>query len=240
MCLDLTSSLYKANREISLKCTADGVKTPNGSKCLRNALQTPWCDVWTQFPQPLFSLPLAYHQLHGAAQFPPAMVLCTDSLFSSVRLPCFEISFFFFFFQSAPYPTPNLHTVSDLAPSQSWRLSSGVTSSRWHSVPSPCVCHALSLISCDVLNLSSHPTFVVVVQSLSHIWPFVTMWTIACQAPLSFTLSWSLLRSMSIELVMLPNYPNLLYYYNYFLYSPSLLHYGFQRAKIIFSISFSL
>ena len=147
---------------------------------------------------------------------------------------------FFFFFQSAPYPTPNLHTVSDLAPSQSWRLSSGVTSSRWHSVPSPCVCHALSLISCDVLNLSSHPTFVVVVQSLSHIWPFVTMWTIACQAPLSFTLSWSLLRSMSIELVMLPNYPNLLYYYNYFLYSPSLLHYGFQRAKIIFSISFSL
>ena len=69
-------------------------QNPNGSKWLQNALQTLWCDVWTQFPQPLSSLPLSYHQLHVAPQFPPAMVLCTDSLFSSAWLPHFGISFF--------------------------------------------------------------------------------------------------------------------------------------------------
>ena len=31
----------------------------------------------------------------------------------------------------------------------------------------------------------------VVVQSLSHVWLFVTPWTAACQASLSFTISWS-------------------------------------------------
>ena len=44
--------------------------------------------------------------------------------------------------------------------------------------------------------------FVVVVQLLSHIWLFVTQWTLACQASLSFTLSWTLLKLMSIELGM--------------------------------------
>ena len=37
---------------------------------------------------------------------------------------------------------------------------------------------------------------VVVVQSLSRVWLFVTPWTAACQAPLSFTISWSLLKFM--------------------------------------------
>ena len=45
----------------------------------------------------------------------------------------------------------------------------------------------------------------VVVQSLSHVHLFVTPWTAACQASLSFTTSWSLLRFMSIELVTLSN-----------------------------------
>ena len=45
-----------------------------------------------------------------------------------------------------------------------------------------------------------------VVQSLSHIWLFVTPWTAASQAPVSFTVSWSLLQFMSIELVMLSNH----------------------------------
>ena len=48
--------------------------------------------------------------------------------------------------------------------------------------------------------------FVVVVQSLSHVHLFVTPWTAACQASLSFTTSWSLFRFMSIELVMLSNH----------------------------------
>ena len=48
--------------------------------------------------------------------------------------------------------------------------------------------------------------FVVVVQSLSRVQLFVTSWTVACQAPLSSTVSWSLLKFMSIELVVLSNH----------------------------------
>ena len=47
--------------------------------------------------------------------------------------------------------------------------------------------------------------FVVVIQSLSHIQLFVTPWTAACQAFLSFTISRRLLKLMSIELVMPSN-----------------------------------
>ena len=46
-----------------------------------------------------------------------------------------------------------------------------------------------------------------VVQSLSCVRPFVTPWTAAHQASLSFTISWSLFKLMSIELVMPSNYP---------------------------------
>ena len=42
----------------------------------------------------------------------------------------------------------------------------------------------------------------VVVHLLSHVWLFVTPRTAACQAALSFTISWSLLKLVSIELVM--------------------------------------
>ena len=47
---------------------------------------------------------------------------------------------------------------------------------------------------------------VVIVQSLSHVWLFVTPWTAACQATLSFTSSWCLLKFMSTESVMLSNH----------------------------------
>ena len=47
---------------------------------------------------------------------------------------------------------------------------------------------------------------IVVVQSLSRIWPFATPWTAACQDPLSFTISQSLLKHLSIESVMLSNH----------------------------------
>ena len=42
--------------------------------------------------------------------------------------------------------------------------------------------------------------------SLSCVWLFVTSWTAACQASLSFTISQSLLKLMSIELMMPPNH----------------------------------
>ena len=47
---------------------------------------------------------------------------------------------------------------------------------------------------------------VAVVQSLSHVRLFVTPWTAGGQASLSFTISWSLLRFMSIESVMPSNH----------------------------------
>ena len=46
----------------------------------------------------------------------------------------------------------------------------------------------------------------VVVQSLSHVELFGRPWTAACQAPLSSTVSQSLLKFMSIESVMLSNH----------------------------------
>ena len=39
-------------------------------------------------------------------------------------------------------------------------------------------------------------------RDISHVWLFVTPWTAACQASLSFTISRSLLKRVSIELVM--------------------------------------
>ena len=44
------------------------------------------------------------------------------------------------------------------------------------------------------------------VQSLSHVWLFVTPWTTACQASLSITNSQSLLKLMSIKSVMPSNH----------------------------------
>ena len=47
--------------------------------------------------------------------------------------------------------------------------------------------------------------YIVVVQSLSYVRLFATPWTAACQASLYFTSSQSLLKFMSIELVILCN-----------------------------------
>ena len=44
------------------------------------------------------------------------------------------------------------------------------------------------------------------VQLLSHVRPFATPWTAAHQASLSFTISWSLIKLMSVESVMLSNH----------------------------------
>ena len=46
----------------------------------------------------------------------------------------------------------------------------------------------------------------IVVQSLSHVRLFVTPWTASCQASLSFTISQSLLKLMSIESVRPSNH----------------------------------
>ena len=49
-------------------------------------------------------------------------------------------------------------------------------------------------------------TIAIVVQLLSCIWLFATPWTTACQASLSITDSWSLLKVMSIESMMPSNH----------------------------------
>ena len=46
----------------------------------------------------------------------------------------------------------------------------------------------------------------VVVQLLSHVQLFLTLWTVARQASLSITISLSLLKLMSIELVVSSNH----------------------------------
>ena len=59
------------------------------------------------------------------------------------------------------------------------------------------------------------------VQSLSHVWLFATLWTVAHQASLSITNSQSIPKPMSIELVMLSNH---LILYRPLLLLPSIFH----------------
>ena len=49
-------------------------------------------------------------------------------------------------------------------------------------------------------------SLIAVVQLLSHVQLFATLWTAVCQASLSFTISQSLLKLISIELVMPSNH----------------------------------
>ena len=70
----------------------------------------------------------------------------------------------------------------------------------------------------------------VVVQPLSHVWLYVTPWTAAHQAPLSFTVSHSLLKFMSIESVMLFNH---LIFCRPLLFLPSI----FPSLRVFFSES---
>ena len=53
---------------------------------------------------------------------------------------------------------------------------------------------------------SWHLLWAVVAHSLSHVWLFETPWTVTRQASLSITISWSLLKLMSIESVMPSNH----------------------------------
>ena len=47
---------------------------------------------------------------------------------------------------------------------------------------------------------------VVIVQLLSHVWVIANPWTVACQASMTFTISWSLLKLMFI-VSMMPSNP---------------------------------
>ena len=81
------------------------------------------------------------------------------------------------------------------------------------SFMTPCLHTSIPFIS-SLLHIYIHvcvcvflwKMYAVVVQSLSRVWLFVTLWTAACQASLSFTISWSLHRLMPIDSVMPSNY----------------------------------
>ena len=66
----------------------------------------------------------------------------------------------------------------------------------------------LDLLSTEVGSIHTHGLYVFIssVQSLSRVRFLVTSWTIARQASLSITNSWSLLKLMSIQLMMPSNH----------------------------------
>ena len=82
----------------------------------------------------------------------------------------------------------------------------------WHAQDFVCVCppRICFLESCGSSIIKSHcpskSDSLSLVQSLSHVWLFVTPWTAAHQASLSITNSQSLLRLRSIKLVMPSNH----------------------------------
>ena len=78
----------------------------------------------------------------------------------------------------------------------------------WSGLPFPSpVDHILSELSTYCLfNLYAESVQFHSVQSLSHIWLFVTPWTATCQASLSITNSQNLLKLMSIASVMPSNH----------------------------------
>ena len=80
----------------------------------------------------------------------------------------------------------------------------------------PCQCVFIIIINIFTMSIFLNRTWgklffsywasVVVFHLLGHVRLFPTPWTTACQAPLSFTVSWSLLRFMSIESMMPSNH----------------------------------
>ena len=62
--------------------------------------------------------------------------------------------------------------------------------------------HPISISFVESLQIALWNNSVNSVQSLSHVQLFATPWTTACQASLSITNSWSLLKFMSVELAI--------------------------------------
>ena len=75
----------------------------------------------------------------------------------------------------------------------------------WSSGLSWDTCFLVLFYKC-LFCLTQQGQGVVVVPSLSRLQLFVTPWTAACQASLSFNVFWSLLKLISIDLVMPSNH----------------------------------
>ena len=98
-------------------------------------------------------------------------------------------------------------------------------------------------LSCASRNVEQYlwslPKIVVyVVQSLSRVWLFATTWTAAHQASLSFTISQSLLKVMSIESVMASNHDHTP---NQYMRAPNLSSFWPQSdTAFTFSVDFTI
>ena len=71
---------------------------------------------------------------------------------------------------------------------------------------SPFVCVTILILKMEEKRNIFGTFVVVIVQLLSHAWLFVTLWTAARQASLSFTISWSLFKLMSTKSAMPSNH----------------------------------
>ena len=69
-----------------------------------------------------------------------------------------------------------------------------------------CTSHSSWQVSTETSTELAQDIVIVVVQSLSHVWLFATTWTAAQQASLSFIISRSLLKLLSIESVIPSNH----------------------------------
>ena len=99
---------------------------------------------------------------------------------------------------------PNAFMISAHNASSAWSIFSALSP----GLPS-CLLLILASRSFSPRNPPwlSNLCFVVVVQSISCVWPFATLWTAGYQTPVSFTISQSLLKLKSIEWVMPSNHP---------------------------------
>ena len=71
--------------------------------------------------------------------------------------------------------------------SLSWRLSKGLKRGEFQVELCEVLTRHVPTLNLDPVKMLFHICFV---QWLSHVWLFATLWTAACQASLSFTISW--------------------------------------------------
>ena len=138
-----------------------------------------------------------------------ACVICTRILFYSL--------FSGHILQHAELPQPGIKPVPPAVEAHS--LNQWTTRNSWvHATPASSP--STQLLSCSLQSILGWPSFhrqkavsphqpltgCISVQSLSHVRLFVTSFTASHQASLSIINSWSLLKLMSIELVMPSNH----------------------------------
>ena len=105
-------------------------------------------------------------------------------------------------FSSWPFPVPQQLNLNRLGPA----CGAGAKGPARKEAKWPLRPTHLQVTPAPWLSAVLFGIFFVVVQSLSRIWLFATPWTVAHQASLPFSISWSLLKLMSIESVMPSNH----------------------------------